>query len=69
MEYAPYGDLEECVKESIPEQEAQTIAFQLIEALTIMHRKNFTHRDLKPSVRSIKPACAKYAYKPARTFS
>ena len=50
MEYAPHGDLEECVKENLPEPEVQTIAVQLVEALTLMHQKNFTHRDLKPSV-------------------
>ena len=50
MEYAPHGDLEECVKENLPEPEVRTIAMQLVEALTLMHQKNFTHRDLKPSV-------------------
>ena len=53
MEYAPHGDLEECVKEKLSEPEVQAIALQLVEALTLMHEKNFTHRDLKPSVRPI----------------
>lgn len=50
MEYLEHGDLHSCVSAPLPEHEAQAIAHQLLEALRLMHRKNFTHRDLKPNV-------------------
>ena len=50
MEYFPHGDLDNCVTTALPEPEVQLITHQLVEALEIMHRKKFTHRDLKPSV-------------------
>lgn len=50
MEYFEFGDLGQCVTEPLPEVEAQSIVFQVAEALEFMHEKHFTHRDLKPSV-------------------
>ena len=50
MEYFPNGDLADCVRSALPEQDVQIISHQLIEALQFMHQKKFTHRDLKPSV-------------------
>lgn len=50
MEYAPHGDLQDCVKQPLPEAEARTIIQQIVEALEILHSKNWAHRDLKPSV-------------------
>lgn len=52
MEYLEYGDLEQCVSTALREPEARAIVAQVTEALEFMHRKSFTHRDLKPSVRS-----------------
>ncbi|KAI4140989.1 MAG: hypothetical protein L6R39_005558 [Caloplaca ligustica] len=49
MEYFPHGDLDACISTPLPEKEVQSISHQLIEALDFMHRKKFTHRDLKPN--------------------
>lgn len=51
MEYIVNGDLENYLTHPIVEQEAKTIAFQLVEGLQHMHINGFTHRDLKPGVR------------------
>ncbi|KEF61421.1 CAMK protein kinase [Exophiala aquamarina CBS 119918] len=53
MEYFEFGDLGQCVTAPLPEGEAQSIIFQVAEALEFMHEKHFTHRDLKPSVRKL----------------
>lgn len=50
MEWAPYGDLEDCVLEPLPEIEVQEILRQISLAVTIMHERQFLHRDLKPKV-------------------
>ena len=50
MEFIPNGDLYDCVDAPLPETEVQGISHQLIEALSLMHQKKFTHRDIKPSV-------------------
>ncbi|KAL2268817.1 hypothetical protein VTJ83DRAFT_3663 [Remersonia thermophila] len=48
MEYISHGDLRCNLRGPLPEQEAQTIAWQLLEGLKYMHDKSFVHRDLKP---------------------
>ncbi|KAM7195481.1 Protein kinase-like domain containing protein [Rhypophila sp. PSN 637] len=51
MEYCRHGDLKghlERVK-TIPTQEVQEIALQILGALVSMHRNGFAHRDLKPA--------------------
>lgn len=53
MEYFEFGDLGQCVTAPLPEVESQRILFQVAEALEFMHEKHFTHRDLKPSVRTL----------------
>ena len=50
MEFFEHGDLASCISQPLPEEEAKTITCQVLEALDFMHQKNFTHRDLKPSV-------------------
>jgi serine/threonine protein kinase len=58
MEYAPHGDLQDCVKQPLPEAEARTIIQQMVEALEILHSKNWAHRDLKPSVSGSRGRCS-----------
>ena len=50
MEYVPYGELAEELKKygKIPETDVQQIAKQLLHALNYLHRRNITHRDIKP---------------------
>ena len=50
MEWAPYGDLEDCVLAPLPEVEVQEIVRQISLAVVIMHERRFLHRDLKPKV-------------------
>jgi serine/threonine protein kinase len=52
MEYFQYGDLHKCILRSGPctEREAKVMAVQLLKGLEIMHKLDFTHRDLKPHV-------------------
>ena len=57
MEYAQHGDLNDCVKEPLPEHEVRTIAQQIVEALEILHERRWAHRDLKPSVSSSVKGC------------
>ncbi|KAL8867564.1 MAG: hypothetical protein Q9174_005583 [Haloplaca sp. 1 TL-2023] len=52
MEYLAEGDLYARVSQPLPEAEVRSISYQLLEGLDFMHRKGFTHRDLKPSVGS-----------------
>jgi serine/threonine protein kinase len=49
MEYIPHGDLGMYDGE-IKDDDARIISQQLLEGLQIMHKKGFTHRDLKPQV-------------------
>lgn len=35
----------------LPENEAQQIAYQILDGLNMMHSHDFAHRDLKPKVR------------------
>jgi serine/threonine protein kinase len=53
MEYVPYGDLQQRVRSTLPEDEARAITTQILEGLGIMHEHSITHRDLKPQVRFI----------------
>jgi serine/threonine protein kinase len=52
MEYLPSGELYKCLSDrsKLPEQEAQDITFQILEAISFMHVNDFAHRDLKPQV-------------------
>ena len=52
MEYLGRGDMLrylEARSRPLPEQETKAIAFQLVEALCLLHGEGFSHRDLKPS--------------------
>lgn len=55
MEYVEYGDLEKHLEKPIPEDEARLITRQLAEGLHHLHQNGFTHRDLKPRVRTMNP--------------
>ncbi|KAL1901958.1 Protein kinase protein rad53 [Sporothrix stenoceras] len=50
MEYVPMGDLGSLItnRGSLPETAVKEMASQLIDALGYLHRKNITHRDVKP---------------------
>ncbi|KIH89655.1 serine/threonineeeee-protein kinase-like protein [Sporothrix brasiliensis 5110] len=50
MEYVPMGDLGSLItnRGALPEAAVREMATQLIDALDYLHRKNITHRDVKP---------------------
>ena len=48
MEYFPLGDLERYMDRQLSEFQIKVIIRQLLEGLCIMHKNEFTHRDLKP---------------------
>ncbi|CAI7596790.1 unnamed protein product [Penicillium pancosmium] len=48
MEYIEHGDLSSHLKQPLPEEEARTITFQLVEGLMFLHANAFVHRDVKP---------------------
>lgn len=50
MEYFSYGDLASSLTAPLPEADARAVAHQLVEGITIMHKANIAHRDLKPQV-------------------
>lgn len=52
MEYLALGDLSQYIITAISEEETKQIASDLLQGLKIMHAEGFTHRDLKPQVRS-----------------
>ena len=52
MEYLPLSDLSKYISRDIKEHNLKDISSQLFEGLKLMHSKGFTHRDLKPQVRS-----------------
>ena len=50
MEYISHGNLRNYLEVERSENEAKTIARQLLEGLLIIHQEGFAHRDLKPEV-------------------
>ncbi len=53
MEYVPFGDLSKYITTGeIQERDAKQIARDMLEALIIIHEEGFTHRDIKPQVRT-----------------
>lgn len=52
MEYVPYGDLGQYMKDDpqTARVEAQEVTKQLLEGLAILHGEGICHRDLKPQV-------------------
>ena len=50
MEFVPGGDLQEYLSTygALPQQLAKTMAAQVLDALSYLHRKKITHRDIKP---------------------
>lgn len=50
MEYVPCGELSTWIvaKKKLPEHLAKTLSRQTMHALDYLHRKNVTHRDIKP---------------------
>jgi serine/threonine protein kinase len=56
-EYCEFGDLREylsdaqrCPNGRMPESEAQEVASQVLGGLTLMHREQFSHGDVKPAI-------------------
>ena len=51
MEHVPGLDLERHIEQNGPMQPSQAcdVAFQVADALTVAHRHNLVHRDVKPA--------------------
>lgn len=52
MEYLQHGDLDAYIDAGVSEADTKLICTQLLDGLSLMHSMGFTHRDLKPQVRS-----------------
>jgi serine/threonine protein kinase len=52
MEYFPEGDLHTYLRDHPPlsEDEAKEVITQVLRGLSIMHKRNIAHRDIKPPV-------------------
>ncbi|OAA58182.1 protein kinase [Cordyceps fumosorosea ARSEF 2679] len=48
LEYAPYGSLEH-LESSLQYEQAVSVTYQCLDALTYMHERNLAHRSIKPS--------------------
>jgi len=50
MEYIPHGDLTQYVNDAsvMPEYMCRYVAHQMINALSYLHERKITHRDVKP---------------------
>ncbi|KAF1347063.1 hypothetical protein BDV97DRAFT_358411 [Delphinella strobiligena] len=50
MEYVPCGDLQQWLKANneLPEELANVVAQQVLDALAYLHKKQVVHRDIKP---------------------
>ena len=49
MEHFSLGDLQDCVTDRIPHDQASLAVAQICTTLEVMYRRRITHRDLKPA--------------------